>query len=338
MSPRARTGGPDAPAPRSPAASLATHRRLRRLARAPQPRRGRRARPPRARRARPARDARRAVLARRRRDRTPARPGQVPGLAPAQGPGGRRLRRPGAGLAALPHRHAAVRHRRHRRRPPPARRGRRGGRPRGRAARRARRRRHPQRRQRDDHQHGRAGQRAAGLGLGRDAPPRCRAPPQVVRCCSTWTPPPSPASSCPRASGRPVRRPRARSTSSSRGWPTNAAAAGRPPATRPTAACSPSARPVRDSGGTVVAALGVSGPESRVDPVFDEVRAAVLRAATDLSRALGAGPRAVPAPGPDHPHRAPTACLPCPPPLLPREERRELSGLSDVEPRNRSCS
>jgi DNA-binding IclR family transcriptional regulator len=47
--------------------------------------------------------------------------------------------------------------------------------------------------------------------------------------------------------------------------------------------------PVRDSGGTVVAALGVSGPESRVDPVFDEVRAAVLRAAADLSRALGAG-------------------------------------------------
>ncbi|MHC1558397.1 IclR family transcriptional regulator [Actinomycetospora sp. C-140] len=47
--------------------------------------------------------------------------------------------------------------------------------------------------------------------------------------------------------------------------------------------------PVRDSSGTVVAALGVSGPESRVDPVLDEVRAAVLRAASDLSRALGAG-------------------------------------------------
>jgi DNA-binding IclR family transcriptional regulator len=47
--------------------------------------------------------------------------------------------------------------------------------------------------------------------------------------------------------------------------------------------------PVRDSSGTVVAALGVSGPESRVDPVLDEVRAAVLRAASDLSRSLGAG-------------------------------------------------
>lgn len=47
--------------------------------------------------------------------------------------------------------------------------------------------------------------------------------------------------------------------------------------------------PVRDSSGGVVAALGVSGPESRVDPVLDEVRAAVLRAASDLSRALGAG-------------------------------------------------
>lgn len=47
--------------------------------------------------------------------------------------------------------------------------------------------------------------------------------------------------------------------------------------------------PVRDSGGTVVAALGVSGPESRIDPVLDEIRAAVLRAAGDLSRALGAG-------------------------------------------------
>lgn len=47
--------------------------------------------------------------------------------------------------------------------------------------------------------------------------------------------------------------------------------------------------PVRDSSGAVVAALGVSGPESRVDPVLDEVRAAVLRAAYDLSRSLGAG-------------------------------------------------
>ena len=47
--------------------------------------------------------------------------------------------------------------------------------------------------------------------------------------------------------------------------------------------------PVRDSGGTVVAALGVSGPESRIDPVLEEIRSAVLRAAGDLSRALGAG-------------------------------------------------
>ena len=64
---------------------------------------------------------------------------------------------------------------------------------------------------------------------------------------------------------------------------------------------------MRDSGGTVVAALGVSGPESRVDPVFDEVRAAVLRAATDLSRALGAGaagrPGARAGPPPTEPRR-----------------------------------
>lgn len=47
--------------------------------------------------------------------------------------------------------------------------------------------------------------------------------------------------------------------------------------------------PVRDSSGSVVAALGASGPESRVDPVLDDVRAAMLRAASDLSHSLGAG-------------------------------------------------
>ena len=60
--------------------------------------------------------------------------------------------------------------------------------------------------------------------------------------------------------------------------------------------------PVHDAGGAVVAAVGVSGPESRIDPAIDDVRAAVLRAASDLSTALGAvpnlarSPRARPAP------------------------------------------
>jgi hypothetical protein len=79
--------------------------------------------------------------------------------------------------------------------------------------------------------------------------------------------------------------------------------------------------PVRDSGGTVVAALGVSGPESRIDPVLDEIRAAVLRAAGDLSRALGAGlagrrtstaPRAGPPPPSHH-----DGVSPLPPPPAP---------------------
>ncbi|PVZ09646.1 IclR family transcriptional regulator [Actinomycetospora cinnamomea] len=78
------------------------------------------------------------------------------------------------------------------------------------------------------------------------------------------------------------------------------------------------AAPVRDSGGSVVAALGVSGPESRIDPVIDEVRAAVLRAAADLSRALGAevsGGRAATAAraGPPAAHHDGVSPLPPPP-------------------------
>jgi DNA-binding IclR family transcriptional regulator len=77
--------------------------------------------------------------------------------------------------------------------------------------------------------------------------------------------------------------------------------------------------PVRDSSGSVVAALGVSGPESRVDPVLDEVRAAVLRAASDLSRALGAGATtaagpAAPRAGPSPSHDAVSPLSPSPAP------------------------
>ena len=55
------------------------------------------------------------------------------------------------------------------------------------------------------------------------------------------------------------------------------------------------------AGGAVVAALGVSGPESRIDPVLDEVRAAVLRAASDSRPpSLGAA------------SRSPGAIPPCP--------------------------
>jgi DNA-binding IclR family transcriptional regulator len=55
--------------------------------------------------------------------------------------------------------------------------------------------------------------------------------------------------------------------------------------------------PVRDAAGGVVAAVCASGPESRIDPVLDDVRAAVLRAASDLSVSVGArGARSAPHP------------------------------------------
>ena len=46
--------------------------------------------------------------------------------------------------------------------------------------------------------------------------------------------------------------------------------------------------PVRDARGALVAAVTVSGPDSRLDPVLDDIRSAVLRAANDLSTSLGA--------------------------------------------------
>jgi DNA-binding IclR family transcriptional regulator len=46
--------------------------------------------------------------------------------------------------------------------------------------------------------------------------------------------------------------------------------------------------PVRDATGSVVAAVTVAGPDSRIDPVLGDVSAGVLRAAADLSAALGA--------------------------------------------------
>lgn len=67
--------------------------------------------------------------------------------------------------------------------------------------------------------------------------------------------------------------------------------------------------PVRDARGAVVAAVAVSGPDSRLDPVLDEVRSAVLRAATDLSRNLGGargnGAHAPPGDPPAPPRRSP---------------------------------
>ncbi len=46
--------------------------------------------------------------------------------------------------------------------------------------------------------------------------------------------------------------------------------------------------PVRDATGVVVAAISVSGPESRIDPILHDVSSAVLRAASHLSLSLGA--------------------------------------------------
>ncbi len=46
--------------------------------------------------------------------------------------------------------------------------------------------------------------------------------------------------------------------------------------------------PVRDAAGSVVAAVTVAGPDSRIDPVLAEMSSGVLRAASDLSAALGA--------------------------------------------------
>lgn len=72
--------------------------------------------------------------------------------------------------------------------------------------------------------------------------------------------------------------------------------------------------PVRDAAGGVVAAVGVAGPDSRIDPVLPEVSAGVLRAAADLSRALGASlpPPATGPPRPPRQRRPPTA-RPVPP-------------------------
>lgn len=45
--------------------------------------------------------------------------------------------------------------------------------------------------------------------------------------------------------------------------------------------------PIRDAAGAVVGAVSASGPESRIDPVLDDVCSAVLRVASDLSASLG---------------------------------------------------
>lgn len=59
--------------------------------------------------------------------------------------------------------------------------------------------------------------------------------------------------------------------------------------------------PVRGAAGAVVAAISVGGPESRIDPVLDDVRLAVMRSASELSAALGATAAPPRAPAPDPP-------------------------------------
>jgi DNA-binding IclR family transcriptional regulator len=64
--------------------------------------------------------------------------------------------------------------------------------------------------------------------------------------------------------------------------------------------------PVRDAAGAVVAAVSAGGPESRLDPILDDVSSAVVRAASDLSTSLGAAGRATARPRPPLP-RTPSA-------------------------------
>lgn len=79
--------------------------------------------------------------------------------------------------------------------------------------------------------------------------------------------------------------------------------------------------PVRDAAGAVVAAVTVGGPDSRIDPVLGELSAGALRAAADLSAALGA-PGTVTASGADPPARTPRPRRPpaTPPTPAPRQE------------------
>ena len=91
--------------------------------------------------------------------------------------------------------------------------------------------------------------------------------------------------------------------------------------------------PVRDAAGAIVAAVTVSGPDSRIDPVLAEVSTGALRAAGDLSAALGwgSGPQSPPATGPPprpprqrRPPNPPTAS-PARPPAAPPTRKEGVS-------------
>jgi DNA-binding IclR family transcriptional regulator len=83
--------------------------------------------------------------------------------------------------------------------------------------------------------------------------------------------------------------------------------------------------PVRDAAGSVVAAVTVGGPESRIDPVLTEVSAGVLRAAADLSAALGAPGTPVSPSGAGPPSRPPRQRRP---PTIPPSPPTRKEGVS----------
>jgi DNA-binding IclR family transcriptional regulator len=61
--------------------------------------------------------------------------------------------------------------------------------------------------------------------------------------------------------------------------------------------------PVRDATRRIVAAVTASGPRTRLDPALGTISTAVLRAASELSTALGSGVTDLHRPRPDHPRR-----------------------------------
>ncbi len=83
--------------------------------------------------------------------------------------------------------------------------------------------------------------------------------------------------------------------------------------------------PVRDAAGRVVAAVTVGGPDSRIDPVLTEVSTGVLRAAADLSVALGAPGTPVSPSGAGPPARTPRQRRPPTTPPAPPTRKEGVS-------------
>lgn len=83
--------------------------------------------------------------------------------------------------------------------------------------------------------------------------------------------------------------------------------------------------PVRDAAGRVVAAVTVGGPDSRIDPVLAEVSTGVLRAAADLSGALGAPGAPVSPSGAGPPPRTPRPRRPPTSPPVPPTRKEGVS-------------